>query len=120
MNKVYIISRYKAETEEQLEFNRNVARHFCKQVINEGKKPVAPHLYYTQFLDEDNPQERELGLFLGITELHEAQEYLLVVIDGVISEGMEKELNTIAHIEIPGRIVRMTHREMKEAMELIK
>lgn len=120
MEKTYIISRYRADSEKELEFNRNVARYFCRQLIDEDKIPVAPHLFYTQFLDDRFEEERELGLDLGLWELSESKEFLLVVIDGKISEGMAAEIAQVSRLGMYGRIVSMTHKEIEEAMKVVK
>lgn len=114
MDKVYIISRYRAFTRIGMEFNRKVARYFCRKVVSEGKIPVAPHLFYPQFLDDGNEKERQIGLDIGLKELHEADEFLLIVIDGRISEGMQMELRQAARDRMHGKAVYMTHKEMKE------
>ena len=114
MEKVYIISRYRAFTESGMEFNRKVARYFCRQVVLEGKIPVAPHLFYTQFLDEDQEQERQIGLDIGIKELREADEFLLIIIGGRISEGMRREICQAARDKKRRRVVYMTRKEIKE------
>lgn len=120
MDKVYIISRYRADRPKQREFHKNVARYFCRVIIDEGKVPVAPHIYYTQFLDDNYPDDRECGLGLGIWELHNSQEFLLIVIDGIISEGMQNEIMEVSRMGIPGRIVCMTEQEIKEAMKVVR
>lgn len=116
MEKVYIISRYRAFTERGREFNRRVARYFCRKVILEGKQPVAPHLYYTQFLNDRNEWERWLGTQAGIRELREADEFLLVLIDGKISEGMYAELRQAVREGKHGRVICMTRKEIEEVM----
>lgn len=120
MDRVYIISRYRATTDREQEFNKAVARYFCREIIEEGKVPVASHLYYTQFLNDDYPAERETGLFLGIKDLRSCQEFLLVIIDGVISEGMKNEIEEVGRLGLYGRIVCMTHQEIKEAMKVVR
>lgn len=120
MDKVYIISRYRADTKQKIEFNREVARYFCRAVIDEGKVPVAPHLFYTQFLDDDYPDDREIGLDMGLMELRESKEFLLVVIDGVISDGMRGEIAEAGRMCLPGRIVSMTHQEVAEVMKVVR
>lgn len=96
MEKVYIISRYAAKTREERRFNKKVARYFCREIMREGKRPVAPHLFYPQFCDDSNPQERKIGLELAIKDLDECDSFLIVIIDGVISEGMRGELEHIS------------------------
>lgn len=120
MDKVYIISRYRANNQRQQEFNKDVARYFCRAIIDEGKVPVAPHIYYTQFLDDNFPDDRECGLGLGIWELHNSQEFLLVIIDGIISEGMQNEIEEVSRLGLPGRIVSMTSQEIMEAMKVVR
>lgn len=120
MKRTYIISRYRASIEGEMEFNRKVARYFCKELIDEGKIPVAPHIYYTQFLDDNFPDERECGLSLAMRELRSSDEFLLIVIDGVISEGMQDEVREVGRLGIPGKLVCLTHKEIKEAMKVVK
>ena len=120
MDRVYIISRYRAETKKEQAFNIAVARYFCRMIIEECKVPVASHLYYTQFLDDEIPEDREAGLGLGIWELRNCKEFLLVVIDGKVSEGMRGEIEEAARLGLYGRIVSMTEQEIKDAMKVIK
>lgn len=117
MKKVYIISRYRAFTERGREFNRKVARYFCRKVVLEGKQPIAPHLYYTQFLDDGDERERRIGTQMGIKELREADEFLLILIDGKISEGMYAEIREATKEGKRGRIICMTRKEIEEVME---
>ena len=116
MDKVYIISRYRAFTESEMEFNRKVARYFCRKIVLEGKIPVAPHLFYTQFLDESQEKERQIGLDIGLKELHEADEFLLIIIEGQISEGMQNELRQALKDGMCGKVVYMTHKEIREVI----
>ena len=116
MDKVYIISRYRAFTESGMEFNRKVARYFCRKVVLEGQIPVAPHLFYTQFLDEDQEKERQIGLDIGLKELREADEFLLIIIGGRISEGMRREICQATKDGMRGRVVYMTRKEIREVI----
>lgn len=119
MDKIYIMSQYRAATEKEQEFNRNVARHFAKQIAYEGNVPVAPHLFYTQFLDDGIPDERERGLNFGLFDLRNSQEYLLIIIDGVISDGMKAELAEASRIGLPGRVIAMSRQQVSEAMKVV-
>ena len=120
MDKVYIISRYRAEKQREQEFNKEVARYFCRKIIEEGKEPVAPHLYYPQFLDDNYPAEREAGMYLGIKNLRSCQEFLLVVVDGIVSEGMRSEIEEVSRLGLSGRIVTMTPQEIREEIKVIR
>lgn len=120
MKRIYIISRYRAETEEEAEFNRCVARLFCRELVEQGNIPVAPHLYYTQFLSDDIPNERECGLEFALNDLRSSDEFLLVIVDGIISEGMKGEIEEISRLGLPGRIVCLTHEKIEEAMKVVR
>lgn len=48
-----------------VEANQELARGYCRAVVNDGKNPFAPHLFYTQFLDETCSVERARGIELG-------------------------------------------------------
>lgn len=119
MEKVYIISRYRADRDKERKFNQMVARYFCRQIVDEGNAPVAPHLFYTQFLDDDYETDREIGTYMGLMDLSQCQEFLLVIIDGVISQGMNREIQEAARLGIPGRIVTMTRAQISEAMKVV-
>ena len=120
MNRVYVISRYRATKRRQRKFNLSVAKYFCKKIIDEGNVPVAPHIYYTQFLDDNHLEDRAKGCELGIWELQNSQEFLLVVIDGVISEGMRNELKEVARLGMKGRFIYMTHDKISKAMKVAR
>lgn len=56
-----IESPYSGDTEANLEY----ARAACLNCIDRNENPFASHLFYTQFLDDDNEGERDLGIALG-------------------------------------------------------
>lgn len=119
MEKVYIISRYRANSDKELKFNQMVARYFCRQIVEEGNAPVAPHLFYTQFLDDEYEADREIGTYMGLVDLSQCQEFLLVIVDGIISEGMNREIQEVSRLGIPGRIIAMTRAQISEAMKVV-
>lgn len=55
-----------------------------------GYIPIAPNLLFPQFLNDNNPKERALGLFFGNAILSKCVE--MWVFGGRISEGMEAEI----------------------------
>lgn len=71
------------------EANKNRAREYCRRVVLAGHLPYAPHLFFTQFLDEFSPRERALGIEMGIIELKACDE--LWYWDHP-TEGMKKEI----------------------------
>ena len=60
--RAYIVSKYAGDTEE----NIKKARSFCRFAVKQGYMPVASHLIYPQFLDDNDPIERELGTTFGL------------------------------------------------------
>ena len=55
---IYVCSPYRGDVSVNVAF----AKRCCLEVIKAGKVPFAPHLYFTQFLDDDIPEERERGM----------------------------------------------------------
>ena len=58
---VYICSPYAGD----IETNVVAARRYSRFAVEKGYIPIAPHLLFPQFLNDSDPNERELGLFLG-------------------------------------------------------
>ena len=114
MEKVYIISRYSAKTWHERRFNKEVTKYYCRRIAEAGKRPVAPHLFYTQFMDDDDPRERALGLELAIKDLDECDSFLLVIIGGVISAGMRGEVEHISRTGKRGRLIAMSQAEAEK------
>ena len=84
--KVFICSNYRGDVEANVEN----AIYWCKEATNQGYLPIAPHLYFPQFLDDDIPNERELGITWGIDILSDCDE--LWVCSENISDGMKREI----------------------------
>jgi len=57
--------------------------------LNRGEYPFASHMLYTQVLDDDIPEERELGITAGL-KWGEAAEVTVVYADLGISGGMKR------------------------------
>ena len=66
------------------------AQTACRLAIDAGYLPLAPHLYFTQMLNDDQLFERFLGMAYGSLWLDEADEML--VIGTELSDGMKQEL----------------------------
>ena len=63
-----------------------------------GVLPLAPHLYFTQFLKDEDAQERATGIRFGMEWLEAADE--VWVFGESISEGMAAEIKR-AYAEAP-------------------
>ena len=66
------------------------ARRYSRFAVDKGYIPIAPHLLFPQFLDDNNPAERELGLFFGNALMSKCAE--VWVFGSRISSGMEAEI----------------------------
>lgn len=107
---VYVCSPYS----DDILNNERKARVFCKFAVRKGAIPVAPHLLYPQFLDENSPADRELGLFFGIVLLTKCEE--VWVFGSRISYGMSRE---IAKAEAKGLPVRYFTEDCEEVGERV-
>jgi hypothetical protein len=83
---VYIVSRYAGD----IPANIDNARRYCRFAVKQGAIPVCSHLLYPQFLNDDDPDERKLGLFFGKV-LMDKCEQVWIFSDGDYSPGMKAE-----------------------------
>ena len=58
---VYICSPYSGDVQANVE----LARQFCGLAVSAGKIPFAPHLLFPQFMDDADPDQRELAMFFN-------------------------------------------------------
>ena len=66
------------------------AKRYSRLAVDKGCIPLTPHLLFPQFLDDDIPEERELGLFFGNILMSKCSE--VWVFGERISAGMESEI----------------------------
>ena len=83
---VYICSPFSGAVEE----NIAAAQRYSRFAVDNGCIPFAPHLLFPQFLDDNNPKERQLGLFFGNALMSKCAE--VWVFGSIISVGMEAEI----------------------------
>lgn len=83
---VYICSPFSGD----VEGNIANARRYCRFAVDKGFIPIAPHLLYPQFLNDNDPNERELGLLFGNALISKCAE--IWVFGSRISSGMEAEI----------------------------
>jgi hypothetical protein len=81
------------------EVNVKKARACCRSVLNKGHVPLAPHLIYPQFLQDDKPEEREIGLDCGLTLMNLCDE--VWVFGKEITSGMRREVEYASERRIP-------------------
>ena len=83
---VYICSPYSGDVQRNT-FN---ACRYSRYAALTGYIPITPHLLFPQFLNDNNPKERQLGLFFGNTLMSKCAE--VWVFGDRISAGMEAEI----------------------------
>lgn len=83
---IYICSPYSGNVD------RNVkrARVFCRFALEKNCIPIALHLLFPQFMNDDIPQERELAMLMNIVLLGKCNE--LWVFGERVSKGMKVEI----------------------------
>lgn len=92
---IYVASPLRGEYEK----NMAKARQYCKHVTDKGFIPYAPHLLFTQFMDDTIPEQRATGMAMGIEMLKRCDE--LWVFGETISEGMAAEIELAKEMGIP-------------------
>ena len=98
MAKVCICSPYRGDVEK----NIKLAKLAAGLVIFRGDIPIIPHLYFSQFLKEDNQPERIEGIKMGVELMKDCDE--LWIVGTNITAGMEFELKTAEEIKIPVKL----------------
>lgn len=83
MRRVIIESPYAGDTGR----NENYARQCLLDCLRRGESPLCSHLLYTQVLDDDNPDERKLGIEAGHAWARHADAVVFYVDHG-ITPGM--------------------------------
>ena len=101
---IYVASPYAGDIEKNVRY----AQDACRAVLLAGAHPYAPHLYITNILRDDVPEEREQGLKTALAFLTVCDE--LWVFGPRISKGMAGE---IAEAERLGKPIRYMDLDLK-------
>ena len=94
---VYICSPFTGDIGD----NQRRAREYCRFAVRQGFIPIASHLFFPQFMDDDDPEQRDLGLFMAtvlLTKCHEVW-----VFGDRISSGMAAEIAKAERRQMPVR-----------------
>ena len=102
---VFICSPYAGDIPE----NERRTRKYCKFAVDQNYIPIAPHLLFPQFLDDRDPKERSLRLFIGCVLLTKCAE--LWVFGEHVTDGMAVEIEKAERRLIP---IRYFTEEMEE------
>ena len=109
VKKIYVCSRLAGDIENNIEKAKGYARFVVKEY---GAIPIAPHIYFTQFLDDAVPEERAFGRMVGLQLLSECDE--LWYFGDQISQGMVAEIIAAKEQSIPVRYV--SDKEINQSM----
>jgi len=85
---IFICSKFRGK----VAINKRLAKSYCKFATAKEVIPFAPHLYFTQFLADADPKQRQIGIDCGKAVLLKCQELWAFVVNGEISEGMRQEI----------------------------
>ena len=93
---IFVCSPYRGDVNAYVK----CARRYCRYVVKQGGIPFAPHLLFTQFLDDSKATERRKGMLMG-TEMLKLCDELWVF--GEPSAGMQTEIDLAKCLGIPVR-----------------
>lgn len=83
---IYICSPLRGD----IKRNINKAIGYSRFVYSKGGVPLAPHVIFTTFLDDEIPEERAAGMEMGLELLRVCDE--LWAFGETVSEGMASEI----------------------------
>ncbi len=78
--------------------NTEKARQYCRKVYEAGYTPIAPHIFFPQFLNDAIPEERKDGMDMSCQLLRRC--HVLVVCGDSISDGMMNEIAMAGRLNI--------------------
>ncbi|MBG9319427.1 DUF7768 domain-containing protein [Corynebacterium belfantii] len=90
--------------------NTALARQFCGFAISCGQIPLAPHLLFPQFMNDHDPDERELAMAFNRVLLSRCD--AVWVYTGRVSKGMRAEIEWARQLELPTRYFNADFQEV--------
>lgn len=113
MEKVFICSPMKGDAEKNLK----LAKFAARVLIGSGYIPIAPHLYFPQFLDDSDQYERIKGIKMGVELMKECDR--MWIIGTTITNGMEYEINEAKKAKVPAILYDEKLRQIDPATILL-
>jgi len=101
MKIIFVCSPFQGREE-----NVEKAKRYCRMLVNMGYIPIAPHVYFSQFMDDLNPDDRRKALEMNKKLLEFCDE--LWIFGDEITEGMKEEIEYFRKIKGDGKIRRLT------------
>jgi len=102
---VYVASKLNDPNPETIEQNRVMAERYAAAVSSiRGLKGLAPHAFLPKYLDDHSPNERKMGLAMGIAMLEHCDALIAI---GTPSAGMMAEIKRAEELGL--HIMRLPH-----------
>lgn len=105
---IYIASPMRGD----IEGNLKKAAAYCHAATEAGVIPIAPHLYFSSYLDDLVPAERTAGMQMGLQILKRCDELWVF---GEPTEGMRGEIELAKRLKIP--IIHMPQHTINQILE---
>lgn len=104
---------------QQIQKNLRRAAAYCRAAVESYAIPICPHLYFSSFLDEINPSDRNVGMEMGIAILKLCDELWVF---GEPSEGIKAEIEAAKDYRlvvnyIPQSVVEKLNKEAERSQE---
>ena len=96
---IFVCSPYRGD----IETNTKLARRYCRYAVNKGFIPIAPHLLFPQFMDDNDSEERKLAIEMNLEILQKCSE--IWVFGREITIGMWQETKKAQELDIPVRYI---------------
>ncbi len=92
--KVFIVSPYSGDVEANVAYGKKCVA----DSIQREETPFAGHLFYTQVLNDDDPEQRDLGMKMGREWMADC-EVVAVYVDRGVSKGMIADIEHAQDID---------------------
>lgn len=96
----YVCSPYRGKTPEQVQVHFDYAVQLTREMLLYGHCPITPHLYITACVNDDEPDERKIGLEAALQLLEKCDAVIVGQRFG-ISEGMAAEIEKAKQLNKP-------------------
>lgn len=96
---VFICSPFAGDIEQ----NISKARVYSRFAVSKNCIPIASHLLFPQFMEDDDAEERSLALYMGMVLMSKCQEVWCFRSNNKISRGMAVEIEKARKRNIPIR-----------------
>lgn len=94
--RVIVVSPYRGD----VELNKRYLVECLRDCIRRRESPFAGHLFYTQFLNDEDPVQRDAGMACG-REWMKSAELVAVYTDIGVSSGMHGDMDYAISYMIP-------------------